>query len=650
MNIGERFYCSKCLREIENDEICPHCGYDPSREWYSSALEEGTLLYNGRYQLGAVLGHGGFGITYAAWDLVLDMPVAIKEYYPKEYTKRNCSQSEIVEVIDAERFYYYLGLQTFIREARILASLRSVESVVNVFDCFEDNNTAYIVMEYVRGDPLSELCWGEEKREKKLLKVLRPVVDALSLVHKAGVLHRDISPQNIIIQKNGEIKIIDFGASTLLKKGDDKNYMFNRAFAAPEQYEENGKQGFWTDVYGLAATIYNLLTGETIPSAQARADGVSISKQPLKLQKVSKRLQRVLFEALELNVSKRTQTMEDFKADLYDLPRPIMTRKQKIRFVGKIAVWVVVIETLAVCIGFIFSEKIPRQIQLSLKAYVTQDSEAGLYLADEYLEGGLGKEEFDRNIDLTLYWLLWAAERGNTDAMFQYAYLFAEGHYVEKNMPIAVEYYEKAAANGHAVAMNNLGVHYLNGDLSEPDYEKALSYFMKAAESELPLALTNLGKIYIDIKPDAEKATNYLLKAESLGDIEAFYVLGLCYREGFGVQKSNVEYLRRVYEAAYHGWEPAMCEIGRIYKNGELFVKDYTRAIEWFEEGFSGESFYEMGLMYRDGLGVDIDPEAASQHMFTAVMYGFNPAKEEMEKMAQDHYGIFDEDAQENIK
>lgn len=646
MNIGEHFYCSKCLREIDNDEICPHCGYDPSGEWYGSALEEGLLLYNGRYQLGAVLGHGGFGITYAAWDLVLDMPVAIKEYYPKEYAKR--SQSESVEVIESERLYYYLGLQTFIREARILASLRSVESVVNVYDCFEDNNTAYIVMEYVRGDPLSELCWKEAKTEKKLLKTLRPVVDSLILIHKAGVLHRDISPQNIMIQKTGEIKVIDFGASILIKKGDDENYMINRAFAAPEQYEKNGKQGSWTDVYGLAATIYNLLTGETIPSAQARADGVKISKQPLRRKKVSKRLQRVLFEALELSISKRTQTMEDFKADLFNLPRPIMTRKQKIRFIGKIAVWILAIEAIAGCIGFVFSEKIPRQIQLSIQAYITQDSNAGVYLADEYFEGVLGQEEFDQNIELTLHWLLWAAERGNADAMYRYAFLFAEGQYVEKNMAIAIEYYEKAAANGHAVAMNNLGVHYLQGDMNEPDVEKAISYFMKAAEAELPLALTNLGKVYIDIKPDAEKAIDYLLKAESLGDIDAFYVLGLCYRDGFGVQQSDVEYLRRVYEAAYYGWDPAICEIGRIYKAGILYDQNYGCAIKWFEESISGESFYEIGLMYRDGLGVDADPDLAYGNMVTAELYGYKPAKQELENMAQNNYGVFDEDAQEN--
>lgn len=647
MNIGERFYCSKCLREIDNDEICPHCGYDPSSEWYSSALEEGALLYDGRYQLGAVLGHGGFGITYAAWDLVLDMPVAIKEYYPKEYTKRNCSQSEIVEVVDTERFYYYLGLQTFIREARILASLRSIESVVNVYDCFEDNNTAYIVMEYVRGDPLSELCWNEEKREKKLLKALRPVVDALILIHKAGVLHRDISPQNIIIQKNGEIKIIDFGASTLLKKGEDKNYMFNRAFAAPEQYEKNGKQGSWTDVYGLAATIYILLTGETIPSAQARADGLNLSKQPLRLKKVSKRLQSVLFEALELSVSKRTQTMEDFKADLYNLPRPIMTRKQKIRYIGKIAVWVLTIEALIVGIGFIFSEKIPRQIQLSLKAYVTQDSEAGLYLADEYYEGVLGKEEFEQNIDLTRYWLLWAAERGNGDAMYRYAYLFAEGKYVEKDMSVAIEYYKRAAEYGVPMALNNLGVHYLYGDIEEPNPEKALSCFIKAAEAELPLAITNLGKFYFEINPDADKAIPYLHKAESLGELDAFYTLGLCYRDGFGVPQNNTEYLRRVYEAAYYGWDPAICEIGRIYKAGDLYEQDYSLAMQWFEESFSGESFYEVGLMYRDGLGVDVNPDAASKNMISADLWGYRPAKQELDTMAQNHYGVFDEVMQE---
>ena len=147
MNIGEEFYCSRCMCQIEDeDDICPHCGYDPYHDTEVHLLEEGTLLNNGRYQIGAVIGSGGFGITYAAWDRKFDQPVAIKEYYRKKLCTRNTTEDDTVTVNPDSEYVYQKGLDRFIREAKILNTLENVKNVVPVIEWFEANNTAYIVM------------------------------------------------------------------------------------------------------------------------------------------------------------------------------------------------------------------------------------------------------------------------------------------------------------------------------------------------------------------------------------------------------------------------------------------------------------------------------------------------------------------------
>ncbi|MBQ6972782.1 MAG: leucine-rich repeat protein [Synergistaceae bacterium] len=326
MNIGEEFYCPHCMKQISyEEEKCPHCNYDLSQTQSVSFLEEGTLLQNGRYQLGVAIGSGGFGITYAAWDIALGHPVAIKEYYPQGLCERDSSEDDSVIINPGREGMYQAGLFRFIREARILGTLQNVKNVVPVLEWFEANNTAYIVMKYISGVTLDEYVRINNIPPQKLIESMRDLIDSLVLIHEQGILHRDISPSNIMVQEDGTMTLIDFGAASAeerRKQGGDKTVIYNRRYAPIEQYDENGMQGPFTDVYALSATIYHLVCGQPPKESVARKAGESL-KSPLDMNIPVKKYQnKAIMNGLILQPEKRTQTMTLFRSMLYNLPLP----------------------------------------------------------------------------------------------------------------------------------------------------------------------------------------------------------------------------------------------------------------------------------------------------------------------------------------
>lgn len=345
MNIEERFYCSRCMREIEDEEsICPHCGYDPYQQQNVYVLQEGTLLNNSRYQLGAVIGSGGFGITYAAWDIVLNQPVAVKEYYRRNICERDCSEDDNVIINPGMEGAYQKGLDRFIREARILGTLQNVKNIVPVLEWFEANNTAYIVMKYIHGVNLEDYVKKNNIKPQKLIAIMRDIIDSLVLIHAQGIIHRDISPSNIMVQEDGTMILIDFGAASLeeqIEQGRDKTAIYNRRYAPVEQYDESGMQGSWTDVYALSATLYHMICGEPPIESVART-GNDTLKSPRELKINLKKYQnKAIMEGLALQPEKRVQTMAIFRSMLYDLPMPeevIRRRRFMIRVVSFAAV------------------------------------------------------------------------------------------------------------------------------------------------------------------------------------------------------------------------------------------------------------------------------------------------------------------------
>ena len=258
--------CMGCMREYEDGlTVCPHCGYrqgTPAREAYQLPPE--TIL-NGRYLVGRVLGFGGFGTTYIAWDLVLEKKVAIKEYMPSDFATRAPGETQL-SVYDGELGEQFeAGLKSFIDESRRLAKFNHEEGIVHIFDSFLENGTAYIVMEYLEGKTLKELLKerGGKIPYEEAVGYILPVLKSLDAVHQTGIIHRDIAPDNIFLTNDGKVKLIDFGASRYATTLHSKSLsvILKQGYAPEEQYRSHGEQGPWSDVYAVCATLYRTITG-----------------------------------------------------------------------------------------------------------------------------------------------------------------------------------------------------------------------------------------------------------------------------------------------------------------------------------------------------------------------------------------------------
>ena len=208
-------YCIHCTALLPQEvEACSQCGGRQESQVPYHHLLPGTVL-NGRYWVGAALGEGGFGITYIGRDLTLDRRIAIKEYFPSGFaTRHNKDNSQVEEITRSSENIYRQGLERFLKEAQLLAQFSKNASIVSVFDYFEANGTAYFIMEYLSGDSLKQYL---DKRGpvsyKYMMAWFYPIFQALAAIHQVGVVHRDISPDNLILASDGNLKLIDFGAA-----------------------------------------------------------------------------------------------------------------------------------------------------------------------------------------------------------------------------------------------------------------------------------------------------------------------------------------------------------------------------------------------------------------------------------------------------
>ena len=270
--------CPGCMKRKEQSPICEHCGYNENIPNYPHQLPIGTVLRE-QYVIGKVLGQGGFGITYMGWDQNLDVPIAIKEYFPSGYVNRETTNTLSVTCSRENTDIFIHNRDRFIREAKALAKLRDIPGIVRIHNFFQENGTAYIVMEYVEGIDLKRYIrmQGRVMTPAETFTVLKPVMEAMSAVHEAELVHRDISPDNIMIQRNGQAKLLDFGAVREVLDADTDRQLsqateaiLKQGFAPMEQYQNRGSLGPWTDVYALCATMYYCMTGKVPPDAPAR--------------------------------------------------------------------------------------------------------------------------------------------------------------------------------------------------------------------------------------------------------------------------------------------------------------------------------------------------------------------------------------------
>lgn len=308
--------CPHCMRELTGHRggACPFCGFNAQKSPQpAEAMPRNTIL-NGKYLVGDVLGRGGFGITYIGFDLSLESRVAIKEYYPSGAAMRREGESELYW---SSSYKFHSSREDaknyFLKEARKMARVENIPSVVRVRETFLANETAYIVMDYVEGETLK----ARLRREGPMTytacyALLRPMMQDLCKIHRQGVIHRDISPDNIMIQGDGSVKLLDLGAAKDLNKHSDEVSVpvGKNGYSPMEQYLNNGRIGPWTDVYALCATIYYACYGKRVPQSLERLEQDTLRFDLPTREPIPPYVVGALRKGLAVRAADRTQSVD----------------------------------------------------------------------------------------------------------------------------------------------------------------------------------------------------------------------------------------------------------------------------------------------------------------------------------------------------
>ena len=331
--------CYGCFKQINDSSArCPYCGYDPEGEEHPKwILPPGTIL-NGKYEIGRSLGEGGFGITYLAWDRNMETKIAIKEYFPANAVSRDTTApggNAVSRNVTVGSLNFDEGLKRYVKEASILSKFFDLPGIVSVKDFFYENETAYFVMEYIEGMSLRDYLesQGGKIDYEEALALVQPVISSLHVIHQNNLLHRDISPDNIMLGNDGKIKLIDFGAARSMDTAADNGMtvMLKHGYAPIEQYSRNGTQGPYTDVYGVCAVLYRMITGTVPADATDRATSDSGNQMLVPVRKLTKKVPRHIADAIEKGLSilpeNRQQNMQQLYDDLYISRRGVVEKK-----------------------------------------------------------------------------------------------------------------------------------------------------------------------------------------------------------------------------------------------------------------------------------------------------------------------------------
>lgn len=544
--------CPSCFSPNGGKETCPVCGYKSTdssdQEW--NRIKPGTVLH-GRYVVGRPLGQGGFGITYLGLDLLLQSRLAIKEYYPSGLAVRNTTSREVMNATVDSREDFQKGMEKFLEEARTLARFESHPNIVSVKDFFEENGTAYMVMAYLEGKTL--LKHLEEKGGlltlDETLAILCPVMDALDEVHASGMIHRDISPDNLFLTHGGQVKLLDFGASKTalsLVQQQSHSVVLKRGYSPYEQYQSRGSMGPWTDVYGMAATIYRCITGAIPPDALDRLEEDGLIPPSRSGISIPDHAEEALIRALSISPKNRPQSMREFREGL--LGESVVSAIQgaesfntQKNFNGNIPL---------ATVKKIFkddpkpvpsSKSSKKLLPIAILAVVV------LAVAAFFLIGpGNKQKQFEK--------IVVGAEQGDPEMQFRLSQMYANGDGVARDYIKAAEWCRRVAEQGLANAQYALGLMYFEGKGVSQDYEEAIKWTNKAVEQGNSNASSSLKIIIKDL----------FQKAQSLE------------------QKDIAQSIKFYEEAAEEGYPDALFHLGELYESGRGVEKDLPKAVSLY--------------------------------------------------------------------
>jgi len=651
--------CPGCFRHKGGEvAICPQCGYDAAAPRSPLLLPALTRL-NQRYLIGRTLGKpGGFGVAYLGFDLTLQVQVAVKEYCPRDLVGRDTSRRTLAPHSQEDGELFQVGLRAFLDEARTLAKFDHA-NVVRVRDFFEANGTAYLVMDYYEGESLLEYLerHGGKLPWRAALELMLPVLDGLREVHRRGFLHRDVKPHNIYLTTQGRPILLDFGSArqAMGERSRSLSVMLTEGYAPFEQYTRRGAQGPWTDIYGAAATLYLLITGQTPPPATERVRHDDLVPPSQLVPDLPQPLNAALLYGLATDPQQRPQTMEQFEQYLHGIaegkspvqvapdqshepvkpevkviaePKPVSSDyKQKKALLALAAAMGLIGAILLITqmnskpesvnnpsqqLATTSANQIPVQMPQEIKP---SEAEIQQWISNgnAYFSG----EGVQQDYKQALYWFQKAAEQGNAAAQNYLGVMYDQGSGVPKDSTEAVRWYRKAAEQGYAVAQFNLGWMYDEGRGVHQDNVQAAYWYRKAADQGDANAQINLGVMYDQgrgVPKDDTEAVRWYRKSADQGLAQAQVNLGVMYANGRGVPQDSTEAARWYRKAAEQGNAVAQTNLGVRYAQGRGVLQDEAEAVRWYrkaaDQGHT-KAQVNLGVMYAQGSGVPQDEAEA---------------------------------------
>ena len=326
-HVEDLYLCEYCFAKLSGGEdVCPVCGFQKDTyEPEAGVLPAGEILA-GKYLIGKMLGRGGFGVTYLGFDIPGKKKVAIKEYLPDGLAARQPGQTMISVYTGEKENLFKKGAERFFEEAKMVSRFNGNPNIVSVYEFFYENQTAYFVMEYLDGMDLKKYTAknGGKLEVDEAVRIIEPIMDALTVVHSAGVLHRDISPDNIFLTNDNEVKLIDFGAARQVigEQSKSLSIVLKQGFAPIEQYQTHGHFGPWSDIYALCAAFYFMITGKVPEAAMDRMELDQLMPPSAMGIEIPISLEQILMRGLSYKAADRPQSVIELKAGFMEaLPK-----------------------------------------------------------------------------------------------------------------------------------------------------------------------------------------------------------------------------------------------------------------------------------------------------------------------------------------